>query len=679
MYSLQKIVEISYYNMGRIRLQWSRIWEILGNHFNRVCCSGNEEVAFFAIDSLRQLSMKFIEKGEFSNFRFQKDFLRPFEYIMKNNQLVSIRDMVVRCIAQMVNSQAKNIRSGWKNIFSVFLLSANDTNEAIVDLAFQTTCHIINYHYRDQFSVMIDSFHDAVKCLGEFSCNQNFPDTSMEAIALIRVCARYIADKPHMFKELSIMELKQVDAVKKKDFSEEDRVWIRGWFPILFELSCVVTNCKLDVRTRALTVMFEIIKSNGNCFKRDWWMDLFLIISRIFDSMKLGDVQTDRAEWMTTTCNHALYSLVDVFTQHFDQLHEILLEPLFTKLLWCCSQENEQLAKSGTNCLENLVISCGSKFTEDSWRLTVSYIDRIFTDTLPYDLLVWRPDANRREDVDQIFAVFKIKSIVQVELIQTVDNIVFYPSASKKEDDALLLKIEEEINERQTKLNAKQKKVFIYSSTKSMENLENQSVSANSESHNPGDKETAAADEEDEFAEFSTYQSTHEDPASRPNAANKSASTIDESYKAYESLGMYQYMSTATLLKLADYLIRSHEFAKSFNCNQEQRNVLWHAGLQGNVKPNLLVHESKSVACALRVLFKIYGDEKRSEDTDLVRSRLLNLCHSSLEYYLTLEAEMHRDSWSSVIILIMSKLLSLPDDKVSDLFLLQRIREFLKF
>ena len=30
MFSLQKIVEISYYNMGRIRLQWSRIWEVLG-------------------------------------------------------------------------------------------------------------------------------------------------------------------------------------------------------------------------------------------------------------------------------------------------------------------------------------------------------------------------------------------------------------------------------------------------------------------------------------------------------------------------------------------------------------------------------------------------------------------------------------------------------------------------
>jgi brefeldin A-inhibited guanine nucleotide-exchange protein len=85
MFSLQKLVEIAYYNMGRIRLVWSRLWEVLGGHFNGVGIGGSEEVAFFAIDSLRQLSMKFIEKGEFSNFRFQKDFLRPFEVIMKKN------------------------------------------------------------------------------------------------------------------------------------------------------------------------------------------------------------------------------------------------------------------------------------------------------------------------------------------------------------------------------------------------------------------------------------------------------------------------------------------------------------------------------------------------------------------------------------------------------------------
>lgn len=124
MFSLQKIVEISYYNMNRIRLQWSRIWQVIGDHFNKVSygfassgflivlfdfwcaesavahfwcvnmlvlflqvgCNPNEDVAIFAVDSLRQLSMKFLEKGELANFRFQKDFLRPFEHIMKKNR-----------------------------------------------------------------------------------------------------------------------------------------------------------------------------------------------------------------------------------------------------------------------------------------------------------------------------------------------------------------------------------------------------------------------------------------------------------------------------------------------------------------------------------------------------------------------------------------------------------------
>ena len=52
---------------------------------------------------------------------------------------ITIRDMVVRCVAQMVNAMPGNIKSGWKNIFSVFHLAASDTDSAIVELAFQTT------------------------------------------------------------------------------------------------------------------------------------------------------------------------------------------------------------------------------------------------------------------------------------------------------------------------------------------------------------------------------------------------------------------------------------------------------------------------------------------------------------------------------------------------------------
>jgi brefeldin A-inhibited guanine nucleotide-exchange protein len=74
---------------------------------------------------------------------------------------------------------------------------------------------------------------------------------------------------------------------------EEDKVWVRGWFPLLFELSCIINRCKLDVRTRALTVLFEIIKTHGNTFLPHWWNDLFHLLFRIFDVMKIAEEDHD--------------------------------------------------------------------------------------------------------------------------------------------------------------------------------------------------------------------------------------------------------------------------------------------------------------------------------------------------------------------------------------------------
>lgn len=36
LFSIRKLVEICYYNMNRIRLEWVNIWTILGEHFNQV-------------------------------------------------------------------------------------------------------------------------------------------------------------------------------------------------------------------------------------------------------------------------------------------------------------------------------------------------------------------------------------------------------------------------------------------------------------------------------------------------------------------------------------------------------------------------------------------------------------------------------------------------------------------
>ncbi|KAL0128640.1 hypothetical protein PUN28_003789 [Cardiocondyla obscurior] len=616
MFSLTKIVEISYYNMGRIRLQWSRIWQVLGDHFDRVGCSPRQDIAFFAVDSLRQLATKFIEKGEFANFRFQKDFLRPFEHIMKKNRSPVIRDMVVRCVAQIVHSQAPNIRSGWKNIFSVFHHAASDRDESVVELAFSMTGKIINELYADDFSIMVDSFQDAVKCLSEFACNASFPDTSMEAIRLIRSCASYIDANPNLFAEGMMDDSGMV--------SEEDRAWVRGWFPLLFELSCVVSRCKLDVRTRALTVLFDVVKTHGASFKPHWWKDLFQVLFRIFDNMKLPEQHTEKAEWMTTTCNHALYAIVDVFSQFYDTLGPLLLEQLYFQLLWCVQQDNEQLARSGTNCLENLVISNGIKFDEQTWEKTCRCVLDIFESTLPSALLTWKPHSqNKESDLDvitgesdglhvgilkrsnsaqslnteilpktKLFSALQIKCVVQLELIQTIDNIVFYPATSRKEDQENLALAQADM------LNGKSSELV-----------------------------KAGADQQK------------------------------------EEQGMYCALTTNHLLQLVECLLRSHRFAKSFNSDHEQRNVLWKASFRGNMKPNLLKQETQSLACALRILFKMYSDEAHRADWSKVEARLVEVACEALEYFLALANEAHRDAWTPILLLLLTRILKMSDNR----------------
>uniref|UniRef100_A0A8C9XLD3 ARF guanine nucleotide exchange factor 2 n=1 Tax=Sander lucioperca TaxID=283035 RepID=A0A8C9XLD3_SANLU len=617
MFSLQKIVEISYYNMNRIRLQWSRIWQVIGDHFNKVGCNPNEDVAIFAVDSLRQLSMKFLEKGELANFRFQKDFLRPFEHIMKKNRSPTIRDMVIRCVAQMVNSQAANIRSGWKNIFSVFHQAASDHDETIVELAFQTTGHIVMNTFQQHFAAAIDSFQDAVKCLSEFVCNAAFPDTSMEAIRLIRHCAKYVSERPQALREYTSDDM---------NVAPGDRVWVRGWFPILFELSCIINRCKLDVRTRGLTVMFEIMKSYGQTFEKHWWHDLFRIVFRIFDNMKLPEQQTEKHEWMTTTCNHALYAICDVFTQFYEPLSEVLLVDIFTQLQWCVRQDNEQLARSGTNCLENLVILNGEKFSPDVWNITCSCMLEIFQNTSPHALLTWRPAGQEEETTDgkhfsvyllkvvhfnfkvnhpskfstplvsfcstgvsdqKLFAGLLIKCVVQLELIQTIDNIVFYPSTSKKED-----------------------------------------------------AENMAAAQRDALEESEA-----------------------EAGEAGSDQGMYRHMTSAHLFKLLDCLLESHTFAKDFNSNNEQRTALWRAGFKGKSKPNLLKQETSSLACSLRILFRMYSDLQLQDSWPDIQTRLLLVCSEALAYFISLTSESHREAWNSLLMLLLTRTLRLPDDK----------------
>ena len=106
--------------------------------------------------------------------------------------------------------------------------------------------------------------------------------------------------------------------------------------------------------------------------------------------------------------------------------------------------------------------------------------------------------------------------------------------------------------------------------------------------------------------------------------------------------GMYIYMSMDQLMLLVDCLVESHQFARRFNSNTEQRQLLYKAGTKGHserestspgacslegyrgkVKPNLFQQETTSIACALRILFRLYNDAKYTDSSEPLQRRIL--------------------------------------------------------
>ena len=147
-FSLQKLVEVADYNMdARPRIAWTQMWEEMAKHFALIGCNENAMVSMFAIDALRQLSFKFLQKPELYDFNFQRVFLRPFLSIIENpGSRQDIRELVLRCVDNMIRSLSHNLRSGWKIFFQIITLSADDPSEKISTLGLAILQRLLDEH-----------------------------------------------------------------------------------------------------------------------------------------------------------------------------------------------------------------------------------------------------------------------------------------------------------------------------------------------------------------------------------------------------------------------------------------------------------------------------------------------------------------------------------------------------
>ncbi|NXI32207.1 BIG1 protein, partial [Sterrhoptilus dennistouni] len=105
---------------------------------------------------------------------------------------------------------------------------------------------------------------------------------------------------------------------------------------------------------------------------------------------------------------------------------------------------------------------------------------------------------------------------------------------------------------------------------------------------------------------------------------------------------------------------------KECHLNQKSKWLLGiPVGFKGKSKPNLLKQETSSLACGLRILFRMYMDESRTSAWEEVQQRLLNVCSEALSYFLTLTSESHREAWTNLLLLFLTKVLKISDERVS--------------
>ncbi|KAL6077477.1 Brefeldin A-inhibited guanine nucleotide-exchange protein 1 [Balamuthia mandrillaris] len=402
MFSLQKLVEVAHYNMGRIRIVWSRIWAVMGKHMEQVGCHQNLYIAIYAINSLKQLAMRFLAKTELANFQFQKDFLKPFENIITHNPPVALdtRDMIIQCLSIMIRSRADNIKSGWKSIFVILSCAANDRDEKIVQLAFEVVEEIMKKY----FEYTADSFFvECVNCLVSFGKSNLFKDISLKAIDSLVFCSRELAQGTvcHMEKDKG-KEKGHKDVEEDEAASDSSEHYpnndarIKYWFPVLTGFSEIVGHPHIDVRTVALEQLFHVLKEYGINFNTQLWDLIFRgVILPIFIGVRVianEPSQIDEQDniWITTTCLNATQSTVDLLSYFFNKL-SFLLDEILVLLASFIMQDTENLAEIGCHCLQLLIMRDGHRFDAFMWNIVCSTLVHVVHQNTPSEVFSYVP------------------------------------------------------------------------------------------------------------------------------------------------------------------------------------------------------------------------------------------------------------------------------------------------
>ncbi|KAL2536489.1 Brefeldin A-inhibited guanine nucleotide-exchange protein 2 [Forsythia ovata] len=337
------------------------------------------------MDSLRQLSMKFLEREELANYNFQNEFMKPFAIVMHKSSAVEIRELIIRCVSQMVLSCVKNIKSGWKGMFMT------------------------------------------VNCLIAFTNSRFNRDISLNAIEFLRFCAEKLAegdlgssrskekDTSGKMSQSSPQKGREKELGNGESTHHVDQLYF--WVPLLAGLSELSFDPRPEIRKSALQVLFDNLRNYGQHFSLPLWEKVFeSVLFRIFDDARRaidpsgdkslghrnngGMEELDQDSWVYETCTLALQLVVDLFVNFYDTVNPLLKKVLIL-LVTFIKHPRQSLAGIGIAAFVRLMNNAGDLFSDDKWLEVVLSLKEAAEETLPdFSFIVNEDGEVRIQDED---------------------------------------------------------------------------------------------------------------------------------------------------------------------------------------------------------------------------------------------------------------------------------------
>ena len=446
------------------------------------------------------------------------------------------------------------------------------------------------------------AFADLVVCLTEFSKNLKFQKKSLQAIETLK------STVPRMLRTPECPLYQRLDAVHPSEPQEpvmpltpiasRQTQEEQFWFPVLFAFHDVLmTGEDLEVRSQALNYLFDTLIKYGGDFPPQFWdilwrqllYPIFMVLRSRSEMSKVLNHE-DLSVWLSTTMIQALRNMMALFTHYFDSL-EYMLDRFLDLLALCICQENDTIARIGSNCLQTLILQNVAKFQLEHWHQIVTAFVHLFERTTAHQLFT-ATNANWQ--------------------------------ASMAEDEGLRRPSQSEVDNTLTA--GERPKSAQFSSSPKPNGV-------NGEVHEDGEEQehaivsspTAATSATDTQAEPSQGEQNPNNTGSMPQQAvvtparrrffNKIITrcvlqllmieTVNELFSNNE---VYAQIPSPELLRLMALLKKSYVFAKRFNNDNDLRRRLFQQGFMKQ-PPNLLKQESGSAATYVSILVRMYFDD----------------------------------------------------------------------